>query len=159
MPISVCIGCSHKVLFVLFLLQVLSNELHNDTVRVHADVKSLFRLENVGYLHIFDKFFALPFLVHFAFDRMTSHKGRSLSRRLDLTDKSKRTSIIRTQRSNGGRISTCICMLIFFYFVLNCVYIYIIIIIILEFKLEITFIHVIYRRPRSFARINCTLTF
>ena len=158
MPISVCIDCSHNVLFVLFLQQVLSNELHNDTVRVHADVKSLFRLENVGYLHIFDKFFVLPFLVHFAFDSMTSHKGRSLSRRLDLTDKSKRKSIIRTQRSNGGRISTCICMLIFLYFVLNCVYIYIIIII-LEFKLEITFIHVIYRRPRSFARINCTLAF
>ena len=84
--------------------RVVLNVFQNDNVCVHADVKVIAPLENVGkciYLIISSSFLSW---FTFALDRMTSRKGRSLSRVLDLTDKSKRKSMIRSQRDNGGRI-------------------------------------------------------
>ena len=68
--------------------------------------------------------------------------------RLDLTDKSKQKSMIRNQRSNDGRILAWIYRFVFIC-VFNIFFLYFLHvgfnINFLEFKLNIVFIHVIYR--------------
>jgi len=65
-PFRFCISFSYMIVFVHCLLQVVSNVLQNDSVRVHANVKSLVPFGNVGqciYLIISSCFL----LIHFRF--------------------------------------------------------------------------------------------
>ena len=106
-----------------FLLQVVSNVFQNDTLRVHADVKSLVPLENVvSCIYLIISSYVLSWFT-FSLYRMTSGKGRSLCWRLDLTDKCKRKSMIRTKRSNCGKKSTwkySLYIYIYTYYCFNC---------------------------------------